>query len=218
VSRVAPVRARARARRGEGAKLRDVIIDATERLLVDAGDPDDVSIRAIADAVQVTPPSIYLHFTDKDDLILAVCARAFAAFDATIEQATADDPVESLRRRAHAYVRFGLENPAQYRILFMSPGVGESAVGDDGTRPGTLAFTHLVEAVQRAIDAGALRPGLDAFMTATGLWTSMHGITSLLIALPGFPWPETADLIDHVCRTALLGLAAGSEHDPEGGP
>ncbi len=207
MSKAAPVRSRPRARRGEGAKLREVIIDATERLLVQAGDPDDVSIRAIADAVQVTPPSIYLHFADKDDLILAVCARAFAAFDSTIEEATADDPIESLRRRARAYVRFGLENPVQYRILFMSPGVGD-AVGEDGTRPGALAFTHLVDAVWRAIDAGALRPDLDAYMTATGLWTSMHGITSLLIARPAFPWPDTEELIDHVCTTALRGLAA----------
>lgn len=207
MSKAAPVRSRARARRGEGAKLRDIIIDATERLLVEAGDPDDVSIRAIADAVQVTPPSIYLHFADKDDLIVAVCARAFAAFDATIEEATTADPVESLRRRAHAYVHFGLENPAQYRILFMSPGIGDGAVGEDGQRTGTVAFTHLVDAVQRAIDAGALRADLDPHLIATGLWTSMHGVTSLLIARPGFAWPETEKLIDHVCATALRGLA-----------
>ncbi len=209
-----PVPTRARARRGEGAKLRDAILDATERLLVQAGDPDDVSIRAIADAVQVTPPSIYLHFADKDALIVAVCARAFAAFDATIEDATTADPVESLRRRARAYVHFGLENPAQYRILFMSPGVGDGAVGEDGVQPGARAFNHLVEAVQRALDAGAVRADLDAYLIATGLWTSVHGITSLLIARPGFRWPDTETLIDHVCRTALRGLAA----DPEGAP
>jgi AcrR family transcriptional regulator len=212
-----PVPGRARSRRGEGAKLRDDIVDATERLLVQAGDPDDVSIRAIADAVQVTPPSIYLHFADKDELILAVGARAFAAFDTTIEEAStgADDPVESLRRRARAYVRFGLENPTQYRILFMSPDLGDAAAGENGVQPGAGAFTHLIEAVQRAIDAGALRADLDAYLTATGLWTAMHGITSLLIARPTFPWPDLDTLIDHVCGTALRGLAASpSEEGP----
>jgi AcrR family transcriptional regulator len=71
-----------------------------------------VSIRAIADAVGVTPPSIYLHFPDKESLILAVCERHFDVFDSVIEQAgRSNDPVESLRRRGRAYVRFGVENP-----------------------------------------------------------------------------------------------------------
>src|SRR5215211_7525579 len=88
------------------------------------GEADSVSIRAIADAVGVTPPSIYLHFPDKESLILAVSERHFETFDSAIEEAGAsiEDPVESLRRRGRAYVRFGLENPEPYRILFMTRG------------------------------------------------------------------------------------------------
>ena len=79
--------ARSRSRRGEGEPLRDEILAAAERLIVETGNEDAVSIRAIADAVGVTPPSIYLHFPDKDPLILAVCERHFETFDALIEEA-----------------------------------------------------------------------------------------------------------------------------------
>jgi AcrR family transcriptional regulator len=203
-------RTRPRARRGEGSKLRDLILDAGERLLVGCGDADAVSIRGIAEAVGVTPPSIYLHFADKDELIRAVSERSFAKFDDVVEGAgaTTDDPLEGLRVRARAYVRFGLDNPEQYRILFMRK-TGSIGPGVDfATMPGSQAFQHVVDAVARAIGAGALRPDLDPFITATGLWAGVHGLTSLLISLPEFPWPDLDVLIDHVCETQLSGIVA----------
>ena len=202
---------RPRARRGEGAQLRETILDATERLLIDARDADAVSMRAIADAVGVTPGALYLHFPDKTQLILAVCERSFAAFDEVVETAGTgtDDPVESLRRRARAYVQFGLDNPEQYRILFM----GKTGAGDTidlATMPGSQAFQHLVDAVSRAIDAGELRAELDPFLAATGLWAAAHGVTSLLISLPQFPWPDVDVLVGHLCESITDGL---SRHD-----
>ena len=61
---------RTRARRGEGERLREEILDAAERLLIETGNRDAVSIRAVAEAVGVTPPSIYLHFADKTELLI----------------------------------------------------------------------------------------------------------------------------------------------------
>jgi AcrR family transcriptional regulator len=203
----AAVRVRPRSRRGEGEKLRDDLLDATERLMLESGHADAVSIRAIADAVGVTPPSIYLHFPDKESLIFAVCERHFETFDSVIEEAgtSTDDPVESLRRRGQAYVRFGLDNPEPYRILFMTRTEGERQ-RDALTGAGARAFQHLVDAVQQCIDAGAFRP-VDPLLAATGVWAAVHGVTSLLISLPGFPWPDVETLVDHVCDIQNLGLS-----------
>ena len=205
-ARASAIRARPRARRGEGEKLRDDLLEATERLMIESGGADSVSIRAIADAVGVTPPSIYLHFPDKQSLIVAVCERHFEVFDSVIEQAgaTVDDPVESLRRRGRAYVRFGLDNPEPYRILFMSRIGGDRRL-EIITGAGGRAFQHLVDAVQRAIESGDFRP-VDAAFAATALWTAVHGITSLLISLPDFPWPDVDALVDHVCDIQIRGL------------
>jgi len=68
---------RRRARRGDGPLLREEIIAAAERLLLERGSEEAVSMRAIADAVGVTPPSIYLHFADKEELFVAVCDARF---------------------------------------------------------------------------------------------------------------------------------------------
>ena len=78
---------RRRAPRGSGEQLRDEILDATTELLLKTGHAKDVSIRSVAQRVGVTPPSIYLHFADKDALMDAVCARYFEKLDEEMQSA-----------------------------------------------------------------------------------------------------------------------------------
>jgi AcrR family transcriptional regulator len=190
---------RTRARRGEGERLRQEILDATERLLLETGDESAVSIRAVADAVGVTPPSIYLHFADKSELVFAVCEGHFARFEAAARDAIegVDDPLERVYRRGRAYVRFGLDNPEHYRIMFMSraEAVPERFV-DERVVADSAAFSGLVGDVQACMDQGKLE-GDDAFLVACGMWATVHGVTSLLIAKPHFPWPPLDQLLDH---------------------
>jgi AcrR family transcriptional regulator len=200
------------------------VLAAAERLLVAAGTEDEVSIRAVAAAVGVSPAAIYLHFPDKDALMAAVCTRVFVVFDAALEAAgaAATDPIDDLHRRGRAYVEFGLANPGQYEIIFLTKKDSDRwARTPEHERPGAQAYFHLVAAVQRAMDAGAIRDD-DAELVATGLWLCVHGITSLLMTLPDFRWPDRDVLIDHVLQAHLRGLAAAdpapAAHPPSGRP
>ena len=200
---------RPRARRGEGERLREEILDATSKLLVATGDHEAVNIRSVADAVGVTPPSIYLHFADKAALIKAVCGRHFRSLEQYIEEAVAGaaDASEQLRLRGRAYVRFGLEHPEQYRILFMSK---QDAVLDTHPDEELLAacgFTALVDNVVRAAEAGAI-DAPDPVLVATGFWTVVHGITSLAISIPHYPIVGLDVLVDHLLDVHRRGLRA----------
>jgi AcrR family transcriptional regulator len=198
---------RARARRGEGPRLRQEILAAATRLLAETGDTEAVSIRAVAEAVGVTPPSIYLHFADKTELIFAVCEEQFRQLDAEMAAAEAGvgDPLAALRRRGQAYVRFGLGNAEAYRVLFMYKDQVPEHV-DERYLYRSDTFNHLVGSVQRCLDAGALRPG-DPLQIAIGLWVLVHGITSLLLAAPAFPWPlAPEELVDRLIDDHLQGL------------
>lgn len=194
---------RPRARKGEGERLRDDILRATERLLIRTGDQEAVSVRAIAREVGVTPPSIYLHFVDKTELIFAVCAQHFAALDDAIEAAAADatDAIDELRVRGKAYVRFGLDHPEQYRILFLSRPGSAPAGWSPEVMLENAAFSHHLEAVQRAFPDHD-----DLYMVAIGLWAAVHGIVSLLISNPDLPFPDTDRLVDHILDTQARGL------------
>jgi AcrR family transcriptional regulator len=203
-----PAPRRRRAPRGQGELLREEIIDATERLLLETGDQRAVSIRAVAEAVGVTPPSIYLHFADKNELIFAVCERHFARFDAILQAARAehDDPVESLMACGRAYVKFGLENPEQYRILFMTKPEETPESWTPQKLMGSAAFEHLVEAVALAISAMDIEPPPDAIFVSISLWSIAHGITSLLLTHPNFPWPDRDAIVEYILRMPLEGL------------
>ena len=199
---------RLRAPRGQGGQLRDELVAATERLLATTGDEESVSIRAIANAVGVSPPAIYLHFPDKDAMIFEVCAVRFGELAEAIEEAAVGvaDPVEALLVRGRAYVRFAVEHPEQYRVLFLRPGAGRKLTADE--LRSTSAFGNLILAVEEAHETGAIRAEPDAITTAMELWAVVHGVASLLIGVPDFPWPD--DLADRVLQTYMRGLTSAA--------
>jgi AcrR family transcriptional regulator len=196
---------RQRAPRGEGDKLRNQILDAAEKLLVDLGSDEAVSVRAIAEAVGVTPPSIYRHFADKDELVYEICERRFADFNKAMESADIPgDPVAAIRAMGIAYLRFALDHPEHYRVLMMTARERDIKKKEDSQ--GKLAFDHLVEATQRCIDAGLCRND-DAVRMAVALWSGVHGLCSLLITARAFPWPAPPEqLAEALLDVQLNGL------------
>jgi AcrR family transcriptional regulator len=194
---------RRRAARGSGEQLRDEILDATTDLLLETGNAKAVSIRSVAQRVGVTPPSIYLHFADKDSLLDAVCARYFEKLDEEMQRAAADQPspIDVLRAQGLAYVRFAMKTPELYRIATMGEGRPGSEVD---MALNSSAFAHLRAAVE-ALIAQDVYPDGDATDYALELWTVAHGIAALLISRPYLPWGDVEAFADRVLRSAVVG-------------
>ncbi len=195
-----------RAKRGDGELLRDEILDETERLIIELGDADRVSIRMVADAVGRTPPSIYLHFDTKDALIHAVCQRQFDAladlFTAELDGVT--DPVERIEVMARAYVRFAVDHPEEYRVIFMQNSKHHDENIDDLQM--VACFSMLIEAVQACIDSGRFAPA-DPALIAISMWATVHGVASLWIAHDdGETWPALDAQVDQCLAQNLNGL------------
>ena len=201
---------RTRARKGEGDQLRDEILAATAELLLRTGSVDHVSIRAVAEAVGVTPPSIYRHFEDKTALVFSVCLDSFGGLADDIAAAIVEgDPVATLDGQARAYVHYGVEHPEHYRLMFMTK--------EDQTPVDLLeqmlipegAFGLLLQTVEAAIAAGAIRADfaeLGAPAVGIHLWSIVHGITSLQIAKPALPIDDLDTFIDQQLAIVLHGL------------
>ena len=118
----------------------------------------------MAQRVGVTPPSIYLHFADKDALLDAVCARYFEKLDEEMQRVAADQPstIDLLRAQGLAYVRFAMQKPELYRIATM----GEGRPGSDVDMTlNSSAFVHLRDSVESLIEEGVFPPG-DPTMAA----------------------------------------------------
>ena len=201
-----PVRSpdrRRRAPRGSGDQLRDEILDATTELLLETGHAKSVSIRSVAQRVGVTPPSIYLHFEDKDALLDAVCARYFEKLDAEMQLAAAGQPtpLDVLRALGQAYVRFALQTPELYRIATMSEGRPGS---DVDVTLNSSAFVHMRAGVQAMMDEGIYVED-DATRIALELWAAAHGVAALLITKPHLPWGDIEEFTDRVLRAVCCG-------------
>ncbi|MFE3453088.1 TetR/AcrR family transcriptional regulator [Nonomuraea sp. NPDC059194] len=193
---------RVRANPGEGVRLREEILAAAEELLVETGRESALTLRAVAGRTGVSTPSVYLHFAGKEELIEAVCLRAWDELERRMRAATRGvaDPFRALGRCGRVYVRFALDHPAQYRVLMMRQGSGSAA---------EACFGYMVEAVSACVAAGVLRG--DPQTLALGLWSAAHGCASLLISQPSFPWPEGLDaFIDDTVRMAGFGTAVAS--------
>ena len=196
---------RRRAQRGSGEQLRAEIIAAARALLASAGDADAVSIRAVADAVGVTSPSIYLHFEDKTALLTAVVADVFAELDDAMLSAARglDDPMDQLRAYGLAYVQFALSHPAHYRIAAMDP----CPTPEVDHVIASSAFAHLNQTVTDCMQAGIFKQG-DPLPITLQLWAAVHGIASLMITKPFLPWGDVDATVDRVLCAAALGIAA----------
>jgi len=160
--------------------LRGRILDAAGEIMVAKG-LGAVTMRAIADRIEYSPTTIYLHFSGREALLRGLCDRALAALAeqfAGIERIA--DPIEKLRRAARLYLQFGVEHPNAYRAVFMTPETAGS---------GQEAWAFL-----RAIAAAGLEQGLfrrelrDAESVAQTVWAGVHGVIALEIAKGNEPW------------------------------
>lgn len=194
-----PVTRRTRNRPGEGERLRADIIDAADGLLADAGAVERLSLRGIARAVGITAPAIYAHFATKEQLVAAVVERRFAGLAAALESAT-DDRAEHraiVGARARAYVRFGLEHPGVYALLF-GPTADHLGLAYDGS-PGERVFALLLDPVTAIVAAR----GDDPLARATDLWAALHGMVTLRSTQSSFPWGDLDAQIDRLVDRLL---------------
>jgi AcrR family transcriptional regulator len=187
--------------------LRDEILDAATELLLETGHAKAVSIRSVAERVRVTPPSIYLHFKDKDALLDAVCARYFEKLDEEMQRAAIGHTtaLDVLRAIGQAYVRFALQTPELYRIATMSEGRPGS---DVDVTLNSSAFAHMRAGVIAMMDEGIYVRD-DPTRVALELWATAHGVAALLIAKPYLPFGDVEAFTDRMLRAVCCGQIVG---------
>ncbi|MGW2713350.1 TetR/AcrR family transcriptional regulator [Streptomyces sp. NPDC001356] len=169
-----------------GPTLRQKIVLAAARLLEEGG-LDAVSTRAVAARAGVPTPSIFRIFGDKEGLLEEVAEHGFRHYlEVKAELLTDDDPVRALRDAWDLHIRFGLEHPAYYSLVYgqVRPGRIPQA--------GRQAAAGLRLMITRVAAAGRLRMSVERateVMHAAGVGTILT-----LMSLPEDARdPRTAD-------------------------
>lgn len=204
-------------RERERHELRRKIIDAARGIFADEG-YDNVSMRRIADSIEYSPTAIYVHFRDKQDLFEQILRSDFDALAIEFRKlATIQDPIERIRASGLQYIRFAVEYPHHYKLMFMTPFAGDQkplAEEDLKKRgnPDIDSYAFLYTAVEAALAAGRFRSELrDAQLVTQVLWAGVHGVASLEIAMRCDKWIDWRP-IEHraalMVDTCLRGLLA----------
>ena len=194
-------------RERERSELRTKILDAARSIVLHEGF-GALTIRKLAEAIEYAPGTIYLYFENRDAIARELSSEGFRSLLEVFAPAgDVADPLARLEAIGRAYVRFGMENPETYRLIFMEDPQLTTAVfkaaGDD---PGQRAYRALIDPLEELRAAGRLRPGSDVQALADTLWSVVHGIVSLKLTCPGFPVTPVEPLVDTALRTFLDGM------------
>ena len=172
-------------REREREEIRGKILEAARRMFVAEG-VEAVTMRRIADEIEYSPTAIYLHFRDKDALLVELCSTDFRALAKEFGSlAKIADPVERLRRIGRAYAAFAASHPQHYRLMFMTPKpeIRPEDTGIDKGNPEQDAYAFLRVTIEEGIAAGRFRAEhRDSELLAQLLWAAVHGVVSLEIA------------------------------------
>jgi AcrR family transcriptional regulator len=160
------------------------LVEAAAQIAAERGGAA-LSLRETARRAGVSQAAPYHYFADKSALLAAVAEKGFRLFDVSqalaLEQAPAD-AVERLQALGVAYVRFALDQPHFFKVMFR-PHLVEKSRYPTLHEVSTRTFDRLVECTRAArLAHGHDDP--DPRPAATLIWAVPHGLAMLFLDGP----------------------------------
>lgn len=185
--------------------LREALIAATMRLVIERG-AENFTLADACRAAGVSTAAPYKHFSNRDEILAIVVARAFdqlAKNAVAAARSKGEGTLQGIVQMGLAYVAFARDYPALFRLMFgQNPELKkQEAVHEEGQSCfETVTLQVQAYCLANAIDA-------DAKQIHMRLWTFVHGVASLLIdgdyevIDPGFDYERMiADTTPHLLQ------------------
>jgi AcrR family transcriptional regulator len=164
----------------EKENLRALILQAAMRLFVEKG-LESTTIRNIAETIDYSVGTVYVYFKDKSAILHALHSEGFLELGGAMRILfEVSDPMERLHAMGRIYLRFALENPAMYDLMFnqKEPIEFVQAINAETWNEGAVTFSLLRSTVQDCIAAGHFS-GHELEPLAVLIWSTVHGMCSL---------------------------------------
>ncbi len=137
-----------------------------------------LTMRGIAQELGCSAMTPYRYFENLEEIISMVRAHAFKRFADLQEQAflSGTDAESRLLNLKQAYIRFAVEEPQLYTVMFQIPREAEHNYPELVTQS-RRGFSYLVKATEQAVEEGFIQG--DPLTVAHVLWANTHGLVSL---------------------------------------
>jgi len=191
--------------------LRQALVDSARALLAEGG-PAALTLRAAARDAGVSQTAPYRHFASREDMLTAVAEDGFRRLHARMRAAVAPQRGKrALQQLAVEYVRFALEQPAEYRIMFgrEAAALEQTSAGAALAKSSAAVMDLLQGGIEEMQRSGVIRAGDPAVM-ALAAWSLVHGLVMLTLDGQG---SRTRDkpidiLVRDVTSLLMTGMAA----------
>lgn len=161
---------------GAGQETRKRLIDAATKLFA-SGEYGEVSLESIAGLAGVTAPSVFRHFSSKDDLYAEVMREALRTFGEQFAKLLLQkgDAASSLLRLAEFYWDYCRRHPELARLLIRDAASNEGALLREAETGSNVLLGFLREFTEQAQASGKLRRfDPDAFVLVLGGMPLVH--------------------------------------------
>lgn len=150
-------------------------LEAAAMQLLERMPAAEISLREVARAADVSHNAPYHHFTDRRGLLKALAERSMAdLLEAVRQGAAAGTSRAALVGAASAYVRFAVEHPNPFDVIY------DPTVCVPGAPTETMA--PLIDELEAVLAAAANAVGLDQADDVAALWGLAHGLGTLAAA------------------------------------
>jgi AcrR family transcriptional regulator len=166
-------------RRYHHGDLRHALLRSAERIIKKRG-LAFVSLREVARDARVSHSAPAHHFGNKAGLLTAFAADGFArmAEVAGTEVKKAQNGPDLLEAIVRGYVRFAIENPSYFGVMFREELLDTSS--PEFSAAADRAYELLAQAIKTCVAEGYLA-GADLDAVAAAAWAVAHGLATLLI-------------------------------------
>lgn len=135
-----------------------------------------ISLRAVARRAGVSHAAPKHHFRDRAGLLTAVATDGFQLLGEALNGVRETDPAERLAALGRTYIRFALDNPALYDLMFQP---GEITVADTALAAARMAATvELSAAAQQLTSPNEHSDGVIPPLALLS-WAVVHGLVGL---------------------------------------
>lgn len=166
----------------EREEMRDLILQAARKLFLTQG-YEKMSIRGIAEAIEYSPATIYLYYKDKNELFFSLHKDAFQKMMEEFSVVAAvTDPFERLVALGRQYIKFAIENPELYDLMFIMEAPMETlACREEVWEDGQTSFGFLKIVIGDCINAGYFKNTEDIENSSLTIWSFMHGLITIYL-------------------------------------
>ena len=187
-------------------EVRSLMLAASREIVLAEG-VDALTIRRVAKAIGYCGGSIYSYFDSREAIAMELVHEGFERLGEFMARSQGvADPVEGLRAIGRAYLAFASEEPAWFRLIFMNQAkLSDELMREALERHGYRIYEFLVGVVRAMLDAHNLT-SVDAEEVAQLCWSTLHGVASLRLTMPAFPFVDAETLMDRSTSAMLCRL------------